>query len=101
MRHTDPRLTETTYMDEALLPIASELTKVPPIPEGDEATAEAIPLRATGTGPQQASANIQQIREQEAQPAGIWPSLSTLGWTCPERLAENPTLSGRDRVPAK
>jgi len=32
MRHTDPRLTENTYMDERLLPIAEELAAVPPIP---------------------------------------------------------------------
>ncbi len=32
MRHTDPRLTEMTYMDERLLPVASELAKIPPIP---------------------------------------------------------------------
>ena len=33
MRHTDPRLTENTYMDERLLPIAEELAKVPAIPD--------------------------------------------------------------------
>jgi integrase len=32
MRHTDPRLTENTYMDERLLPVATELSAVPPIP---------------------------------------------------------------------
>lgn len=32
MRHTDPRLTEITYLDEKLLPIAQELAKVPAIP---------------------------------------------------------------------
>jgi len=32
MRHTDPRLTEITYLDEKLLPIAQELSKVPAIP---------------------------------------------------------------------
>lgn len=31
MRHTDPRLTENTYMDERLLPIAQELAALPPI----------------------------------------------------------------------
>lgn len=30
MRHTDPRLTENTYMDERLLPIATELMQLPP-----------------------------------------------------------------------
>ena len=63
------RLTETTYMDEALLPIAGELLKVPPIPDGDEATAESIPLRATGTEPQQASAYIQQTGSPKGQKA--------------------------------
>jgi hypothetical protein len=29
MRHTDPRLTETTYIDETLLPIAAELAELP------------------------------------------------------------------------
>ncbi len=32
MRHTDPRLTENTYMDERLLPVAKELAAVPSIP---------------------------------------------------------------------
>jgi hypothetical protein len=31
MRHTDPRLTERTYMDERLLPIAAELSQLPAI----------------------------------------------------------------------
>jgi integrase len=35
MRHTDPRLTEGTYMDERLLPIADELAKLPAIPPVD------------------------------------------------------------------
>jgi hypothetical protein len=30
MRHTDPRLTENTYMDERLLPIAAEIATLPP-----------------------------------------------------------------------
>ena len=34
MRHTDPRLTENTYMDEKLLPIAAELTGLPAIGGG-------------------------------------------------------------------
>ena len=33
MRHTDPRLTNNTYMDESLLPIAQELATMPWIPE--------------------------------------------------------------------
>ena len=33
MRHTDPRLTDNTYMDESLLPIAQELATMPWIPE--------------------------------------------------------------------
>lgn len=34
MRHSDPRLTEVTYMDQTLLPIADELGRVPAIPLG-------------------------------------------------------------------
>jgi hypothetical protein len=50
MRHTDPRLTESTYMDENLLPIAAELSQLPPIPHRNgDGQAEAIPLRANGT----------------------------------------------------
>ena len=49
MRHTDPRLTENTYMDEALLPVAAELAKVPAIPKPGDAEPEVIPLRKTGT----------------------------------------------------
>ncbi|MHC4064441.1 MAG: tyrosine-type recombinase/integrase [Planctomycetota bacterium] len=49
MRHTDPRLTENTYMDEALLPVAAELAKVPAIPAPDDSGPEVIPLRKTGT----------------------------------------------------
>jgi integrase len=70
MRHTDPRLTEGTYMDEKLLPIAGELAKLPAIPDLDEAPPAAIPLQATGTddaGPQQASAPIQQICGSDGQ----------------------------------
>jgi integrase len=39
MRHSDPRLTEKTYMDERLLPVASALCRVPAI--GGEGTATA------------------------------------------------------------
>ncbi len=35
MRHTDPRLTDNTYMDENLLPIADEIMRLPSIPVGD------------------------------------------------------------------
>ena len=49
MRHTDPRLTECTYMDESLLPVAEELSRLPAIPGPGEPAPEAIPLRATGT----------------------------------------------------
>lgn len=48
MRHTDPRLTENTYMDAALLPIASELQKVPAIPAASEMAPAAI---TNGTRP--------------------------------------------------
>jgi integrase len=33
MRHKDPRLTEITYMDEKLLPVAQEICRLPAIPE--------------------------------------------------------------------
>ncbi len=35
MRHTDPRLTEGTYIDERLLPIAAELAEIPYISVAD------------------------------------------------------------------
>ena len=35
MRHTDPRLTEGTYIDERLLPVAVELAEIPYIPVAD------------------------------------------------------------------
>ena len=35
MRHTDPRLTEVTYMDPKLLPVAAEIASMPWIPEVD------------------------------------------------------------------
>ncbi len=65
MRHTDPRLTEGTYMDEALLPVASELAALPAIPDRphDDADAQPIPLRATGTDNGRA-ANAQQMAQQ-------------------------------------
>lgn len=49
MRHTDPRLTEVTYMDETLLPVADELSRLPAIPGANEPVPQSIPLRATGT----------------------------------------------------
>ena len=61
MRHTDPRLTECTYMDESLLPVAEELSRVPAILAPGEPAPEAIPLRATGTdGNAMCVANLQQ-----------------------------------------
>jgi hypothetical protein len=36
MRHTDPRLTENTYMDERLLPVADELATLPPFAGDDD-----------------------------------------------------------------
>ena len=47
MRHTDPRLTDNTYTDERLLPVAAEITGLPAII--DEPEAETIPLVRTGT----------------------------------------------------
>ena len=49
MRHTDPRLTDVTYMDENLLPVADELYSMPWIPNPNEERPEAISLRKTGT----------------------------------------------------
>jgi integrase len=63
MRHTDPRLTESTYMDENLLPIAAELSQLPPIPRRDDDEAGAIPLRANGT-------TDSAVAEQPSQRAG-------------------------------
>ena len=63
MRHTDPRLTENTYMDDALLPIASELAKLPAFPNASDPVEDAIPLQATGTDnttPRDLAANMQQ-----------------------------------------
>ncbi len=72
MRHTDPRLTENTYMDEALLPIASELAKLPAIPDASDPVENAIQLQATGTDhwdPQNLSANTQQMCGSNTYPA--------------------------------
>ena len=50
MRHTDPRLTEVTYMDQTLLPIADQLFAMPPIPNvADLPQQGIIQFRATGT----------------------------------------------------
>ncbi len=64
MRHTDPRLTNNTYVDEALLPVADELTRMPWIPSGTDEEKQPIRLPATGTeaggaGPH--AANMQQM----------------------------------------
>ena len=49
MRHTDPRLTANTYTDETLLPIASEVSSAPAIPDVDAPQTDTIALLATGT----------------------------------------------------
>lgn len=49
MRHTDPRLTDVTYMDETLLPIAAEIGSLPAIPSPTDEEQETIPLQSTGT----------------------------------------------------
>ena len=64
MRHTDPRLTNNTYVDETLLPVADELTRMPWIPSGAEEEKQPIRLLATGSeagsaGPH--AANMQQM----------------------------------------
>jgi integrase len=46
MRHTDPRLTESTYIDERLLPIATELSKLPAIPGVNDAAPQPLPMPA-------------------------------------------------------
>ncbi len=43
MRHTDPRLTNVTYMDESLLPVADELYSMPWIPDPNEQPGEERP----------------------------------------------------------
>ena len=45
MHHTDPRLTDNTYMDETLLPVADELFNMPWIPEPDTKIPESIHLK--------------------------------------------------------
>ena len=62
LRHTDPRLTEVTYMDESLLPIAAELAKVPAIPKPKDTDPSVIPLRMTGTDDRQILASAQGNR---------------------------------------
>ena len=49
MRHTDPRLTENTYVDERLLSVAAEFLKLAPIPNGYEVVNEPLALHRTGT----------------------------------------------------
>lgn len=49
MRHTDPRLTDNTYMDETLLPVADELFTLPWIPEMAAKVPDAIHLKKTST----------------------------------------------------
>lgn len=49
MRHSDPRLTEVTYLDETLLPIADELGRVPAIPVGGPTLALDANTTSTGT----------------------------------------------------
>jgi integrase len=47
MRHTDPRLTESTYMDERLLPIAAELSRLPAIPGVNDPAPQPLPMTGT------------------------------------------------------
>jgi integrase len=61
LRHTDPRLTDNTYMDERLLPVADALAKVPPIPEHVQAEPQTLTMRATGThGAEDSAGNMQE-----------------------------------------
>lgn len=62
MRHTDPRTTSKIYTDERLLPLASELAKVPSLPNLTAEAPEALPLRATGTD---GGGEIQQHPQQQ------------------------------------
>lgn len=48
-RHTDPRLTASAYTDEALLPLAAEMSKVPWLPDLPSELPAPLPLLATGT----------------------------------------------------
>jgi len=50
MRHTDPRLTDNTYMDETLLPVAEELFSIPWIPDMTAKAAGIIHLQKTANG---------------------------------------------------
>ncbi len=58
MRHTDPRLTENTYMDEALLPIASELAALPAIVGRNCHESQAV-------NPSEAAQNMHETRGAE------------------------------------
>lgn len=51
MRHSDPRLTEITYMDLTLLPIADELARVPEIPLGQSPPTFAVGVDSSSGGP--------------------------------------------------
>jgi integrase len=53
MRHTDPRPTAGAYTDETLLPVASAVAGLPPVPTKPSEPAEA--LRMTGTCDQRAA----------------------------------------------
>ena len=67
-RHTDPRLTATTYTDTSLLPLADELAKVPPIPDVDVMARQPIVLSATGTDPtgtEHPAAHLQRTRDTD------------------------------------
>ncbi len=50
MRHTDPRLTANTYTDESLLPIASEVSSAPAIPETNGPETDTITLQVVEAG---------------------------------------------------
>ena len=52
-------------MDESLLPVADELSRLPAIPDPDEPAPEAFPLRATGTAGR--AANMQQTYPTSGQ----------------------------------
>ncbi len=94
LRHTDPRLTEGTYTDEAMLPIAAELAKLAPIPRSQEADPDTIPFLATGTDDRRAPAGpagspagiVQEIcgpeGQNQASPGKDEHDRQTVTWGC-------------------
>ena len=79
MRHTDPRLTETIYMDERLLPVAEELGRLPALgeqagdaeravtkPDADDEATRNIHERIGTNRPEEAQADNSHCHHQHA-----------------------------------